>query len=401
MSSLNLLKQYQPLFDLNVKTRYFNIFGGRGGSKSFHVALSAILNTYKNISTFSTRYIMSNIPTTIMPEYLEKIELINKQADFYITQDTILNKKTNSKITFSGIKTASGQQTAKTKGLKGYTHFIIDEAEELSLNDFIKLDDSFRKANTNSRIILVYNPQSKKHWLYDKFFSDNGINNGFNGIYDNTTYIYTSYLDNLHNLEQSFINNAEKAKLKDLEFYNNNYLGFWKDIDSSVIFKNTEKGIYNNNTHLTQYVGLDFGFSDPTAAVLECYDKKINTIYCKELFYQSQATINDIYNALSVYKNLTIIADNASPILINELRNKGLRIVPCVKDKVLDSTEAMAQNKIVYEGKNIGRELELHKKDSIGNIIDSNNHSIDAIRYVYIYIKKAASGVVVSSVVKR
>ena len=45
------------------------------------------------------------------------------------------------------------------------------------------------------------------------------------GQRDDTTYIHTSYLDNIDNLADSFIRKAEQTKIEDPEFYRHNYLG--------------------------------------------------------------------------------------------------------------------------------------------------------------------------------
>ena len=62
-----------------------------------------------------TRYTLTSAHVSIIPEFLEKIELINRYSDFHITKDEIINLKTGSKILFKGIKTSSGQQTASLK----------------------------------------------------------------------------------------------------------------------------------------------------------------------------------------------------------------------------------------------------------------------------------------------
>ena len=62
---------------------------------------------------------------------------------FTITKYEIINNLTGSSIYFSGIRTASGDQTAKLKSISGVNTFVLDEAEELTDEEsFDKIDYS-------------------------------------------------------------------------------------------------------------------------------------------------------------------------------------------------------------------------------------------------------------------
>ena len=104
-----LSEKYKPLF-IN-DTRYFVITGGRGSSKSFSINTFLLMLTYESNETILfTRYTLTSANVSIIPEFIEKIEILNRVQDFDITKDTIINKKTGSKILFKGIKTSSGNQ---------------------------------------------------------------------------------------------------------------------------------------------------------------------------------------------------------------------------------------------------------------------------------------------------
>jgi phage terminase large subunit len=192
--------KYSPIADSD--GRYFIVTGGRGSGKSFSVNLLLVLLTYEAGHTILfTRYTLSSTYISIIPEFLEKIELLDKYDDFYITKDEIRNKRSGSKIIFKGIKTSSGDQTANLKSLQGVTTFVLDEAEELTNEDtFDKIDLSVRQLGKQNRVILILNPTTKEHWIYKRFFEDKGIQEGINLTKDNVTYIHTTYLDNIENL---------------------------------------------------------------------------------------------------------------------------------------------------------------------------------------------------------
>jgi hypothetical protein len=74
---------------------------------------------------------MISAQTSIIPEFIEKIDMMGVAEDFRITKDEIINLTTGSSIIFKGIRTSSGNQTAALKSLNGVTTFVLDEAEEL------------------------------------------------------------------------------------------------------------------------------------------------------------------------------------------------------------------------------------------------------------------------------
>ena len=76
-----------------------------------------------------TRYTLVSAAISIIPEFIEKIELMQMEDQFVVTKDEIINILTGSKIIFKGIKTSSGTQTANLKSLQGVTTWVLDEAE--------------------------------------------------------------------------------------------------------------------------------------------------------------------------------------------------------------------------------------------------------------------------------
>ena len=127
MNKIKLDPKYQSLFDSD--DRYYVITGGRGSGKSFAVNTFLVLLTYeKGTKTLFTRYTMTSASMSIIPEFREKLELMGVQDQFEITKTEITNKITGSSIYFSGIKTASGDQTAKLKSIQGINTFVLDES---------------------------------------------------------------------------------------------------------------------------------------------------------------------------------------------------------------------------------------------------------------------------------
>ena len=166
MSNVKLHDKYVPLF--NSESRYYIITGGRGSGKSFGVAIFLLtLTCQEGHKILFTRYTMTSAQTSIIPEFIEKIDMMGLSHLFRITKDEIINLETKSSIIFKGIRTSSGNQTAALKSLAKVTTFVLDEAEELiDETTFDKIDFSVRTKTEQNRCILILNPTTKEHWIY-------------------------------------------------------------------------------------------------------------------------------------------------------------------------------------------------------------------------------------------
>ena len=229
---MEILNDYKPLFKSKPDTRYFLITGGRGSGKSYTVNLFLLNLTYQSghIILF-TRWTMTSAHISIIPEFLDKIEVMNLQADFEITQNEIINKRTGSKILFRGIKTSQGTATANLKSISGGTTWVLDEAEELTdENVFDRIDLSIRTKEMPNRVILILNPSFKSHWIYQRWISK---------PIPDTTYIHTTYLHNKRNLSGSFIEQAQRVKESNITRYNHLFLGDWLEDAEGMLWNRT------------------------------------------------------------------------------------------------------------------------------------------------------------------
>jgi len=395
---ITLNNKYKPLFEND--TRYFIITGGRGSSKSFGVG------TFTNLLSFEaghkilfTRQTMTSAHLSIIPEFQEKIDLMELNNFFEVNKSEIRNKQSKSDIIFRGIKTSSGDQTANLKSLQGVTTWILDEAEELTdETTFDKINLSIRQKGKQNRIILILNPATKEHWIYKRFFEEKGVQEGFNGIKDDVTYIHTTYEDNVANLDESFINEVLRIKETNPEKYKHQILGGWLNKAEGVVYSNWR--IDNFSDLGNSIYGQDFGFSiDPTTLVQVSIDKAKKVIYAKELLYKVSLNTTEIYKENYRYcgnRNL-IIADSAEPRLISELKSRGLNIKGIDKPKIIDRIALVNDYELVVdpESTNLIKELNnyvWHDKKS-ETPIDDYNHLLDALGYaVWNYIGKPNKG---------
>lgn len=392
MQPIKLLDKYKPLFLDTPKTRYYLITGGRGSGKSWTLSMFLLNLTYEpgHVILF-TRWTLTSAFISIIPEFIDKIELMNKEGDFEITQSEIINKVTGSKILFRGIKTSQGTATANLKSIAGVTTWLLDEAEELVDEDiFDRIDLSVRAVDKPNRVLLVMNPATKEHWVYKRFFEEYAVNSGFTGTKDDCTYIHTTYLDNLDNLNPTVVARFDAMKQRNPAKYSHIVLGNWMDKAEGVIFDNWRIGEFD--TSLPFGFGMDFGFSvDPTTLVKVAVDEDKGVIYCQECFAVPGLTTTDIAKSIAKWcqpKDM-IVADSAEPRLINEIYNMGYNIIPCTKgpDSVRYGIKKMQDYAIIVTGdsptiiKELNNYIWSDRRSDTPR--DDYNHTIDAMRYAF------------------
>ena len=386
------LKLSNKYLVLENATRYFIVTGGRGSGKSFAINTLLTLLTYEaGHKILFTRYTLRAASISIIPEFIEKLELQNIEQDFHITKDEIINKQTGSKILFRGIKTSSGDQTANLKSLQGVTTWVLDEAEELTDETiFDKIDLSIRQKNKDNRVILILNPTTKENFIYQRWFEARGVKDGSNTTKEDTTYIHTTYLDNIENLSQSYIKQIEQMKERRPNRYKHTILGSWLDKAEGVIFSNWKVGEFKQVGKIV--FGQDYGFSnDPSTLVKTSIDKDNKIIYVQLCFYQTKLTTSEIaiLNKKFAGDNL-IVGDSAEPRLINEL-SRDNKVVPAIKGQgsitygisLLQDYDLIIEEDSVELIKELNNYCWLEKKSQTP--CDNWNHCLDALRYAVSY----------------
>lgn len=382
---------------LTSDSRYFICTGGRGSSKSFSItSFLCFLTLEQGHKILFTRYTMRSAHISVIPEFIEKIELLGLQDMFHVTKDEIINTQTGSAIIFRGLKTSSGDATAQLKSLQGVTTWVLDEAEELvDESTFDKIDLSIRAKNIQNRVILILNPTTKEHWIYNRFFVNASVAEASNITKGDTTYIHTTYLDNYQHLSESFLKQVEHIKNTNQQKYEHQILGGWLNKAEGVIFSNWQVAPFIE-TKLHGF-GQDFGFSiDPTTLVQASVDNDNGLIYLREVYYEPHLTTTQIYELNKRYASDSfVIADSAEPRLINELRQRGINIKEAIKGQgsVTAGIALMNDYKLMIDPNSTNLIKELNNYcwlDKQGKTmpIDDYNHAIDAARYIVTFLLK-------------
>lgn len=395
---------YYPLYQ-NKDKFIVLITGGRGSGKSFNgstfverLTFARGKEPYQNVvhQILYTRYTMVSAHISIIPEFMEKIELDGTSKYFKTTKTDVLNKRTGSRIMFRGIKTSSGNQTAKLKSIHGITVFVCDEAEEWTNEvDFEKIVLSIRQVGIDNFVIIIMNPTDSNHFIYKKYIEKTHKFVEIDGVqvqistHPNVLHIHTTYFDNLENLSPEFLKEVEDMKANNPEKYAHVVIGRWADVAEGAVFK--KWGIVKEFPRECKKVGIgqDFGFTNDPSAAVRCGIID-NRLYVDELFYETDMLSSAIANRLKPF-SMKVFADSQDPRLIQEIKNRGVNIYPVDKfpgsikagiDKIKDMEFFVTERSY-----NLITELRKYvwDKDKDGNYInepvDEYNHLMDAIRY--------------------
>ena len=388
---------YLPLYQ-NRDKFIILITGGRGSGKSFNAsAFIERLSFEKGHKMLYSRYTMTSASISVIPEFYEKIEADGTQKYFKTTKTEILNKRSKSVVMFRGIKTSSGNQTAKLKSIQGLTTFVCDEAEEwTSEEDFDKLMLSIRQKDIQNRVIIIMNPTDENHFIYQKYIKETHKLIDIDGVevqistHPSVLHIHTTYLDNAENLGEEFLKEIALIKSENAKKYAHVVIGRWADVSEGAIFK--KFGIVKEFPLWCKKVaiGLDFGFTNDPSAAVRC-GVIDNALYLDLLFHETGMLSSDIIKALKPFKALKVIADCADPRLIQEIHNGGIKIYAVEKGSgsILAGIDKMKEMEIYLTERSYKLIEEFRKyvwdKDKDGNYInapiDEWNHGMDASRY--------------------
>lgn len=329
---------------------------------------------------------------------VRKVARTLKDSVFQMTLDTLekmqmlqfsrINRSTftieldnGSVILFKGIDDGG----EKIKSITGLTDIVIEEATELTFDEFTQLDLRLRAKAPNLQIYLALNPVSKVNWCYKHWFSGDPP--------PNTFILKTTYKDNRF-LPMEYIKALELTKKTNPTYYNIYALGEFCSLDKLVYNNWTTGTIEKPEGELI--IGLDFGYvNDATALVVGYLNEAEKRIYIADEYYKTAMLNDEIANMIKYkgYGKEVIIADSAEQKSIEEIRRQGvIRIKPAVKGQgsILQGIQKLQQYEIVVNPKCANTITELQNyswtKDKttneyINKPIDTYNHCLDALRY--------------------
>lgn len=402
MNEFEVHRKFLPLLKIAKREKGYEdidtvvISGGRNSFKSYTVSgLLTIFMVLYNWKILFTRYTMESAEDSVIAEVNEKVSLfgfsgicktIKRRIIKTSSSDEVDENDVVPQIVFKGVKTSSGDQTGKLKSLKAFNCYVLDEADEHpSYKGFRTIQRSIRRNDLPNLSILIFNPPTKDHWIYKELYEKKGLSGGENCIRGNVCYIHMTYLDMLRFVPKNIIADYERAKENDIDDYNNNILGAFRDKAEGVIFKNWRYGEFDNTLPFS--FGSDYGFKpDPDVLVKVAIDNRRKKIYVKEEFCSTELTATELVDNIKKVIGRNILHAESQEQRINDmLKRAGMKVYPTNKypGSVEDGIKMMQDFEIIVDPVSIGigKELNNYVEKNGKPLSNGYDHRIDAIRY--------------------
>jgi len=268
-NEIDICYKFQPLFDLLDVNKYPEVdtvimTGGRYSLKSYTVSIFSLIALVEyGWNVLYTRYTSMSIIDSVKPEVTDKIELLNYQNK--VVDNAIHVLTSQGRIAFKGIKSGSKEQTANLKSLSGFNCFVVDESEELpDYKTFKKIFYSIRSTTKRNLTILILNPTTKEHWIFEEFFNKKGLEGGENTVIDNVMYIHTSYLDSDTSLmPQNILKDYQRLEIDNPNEYENIVKGGWIQEPEGVLLPKSKLKFKDLSTLPADAIHFRFSVGDP------------------------------------------------------------------------------------------------------------------------------------------
>lgn len=359
-------------------------YGGAGSGKSYGAFQKVLLKALKSKRrVLVVRKVGATLKVSV---WALMISLLNASGMYSFSKinksDFEIELPNGSIFIFKGL-----DDPEKIKSITDITDIVIEEATELTEDEFTQLNLRLRPKENNPQIYMMFNPISKTNWVYNYFFCGNKP--------DNCLVISTTYKDNKF-LSKDYCKELEKLKDRNPAYYRIYALGEFATLDKLVFPTYTTKIISDEEVKgLPRWIGLDFGYvNDPSAIVdgrIDTINKKIYV--CGE--YVRKGMLNDEIAETMINLGLAkdkSYGDSAEPKSIEEIRRNGVNIEATVKgkDSIIHGIQWIGQYELVVDERcyKVREELDNYtwKKDKktgeyINEPVDTFNHTIDAIRY--------------------
>jgi phage terminase large subunit len=380
---IEINEKFKPLYEESANL--YIITGERGSAKSFTVSDYLARKTFqKNQVIYFTRYTLTDAKDSVIPEFNEKIDMLNAVDFFEVNRLDITNKLSKSEIKFRGLKPSQGSQTAKVKSLTGATVWVIDEGEEMTDIDlFHKLDASLRKKDQKNIKIIIMNPTYKKHWVYKTYFRDRGVPENSNIIKDNVCYIHMTWEDNRENLSEQWVKEAEKMRKENPVMYKRKYTTGWLNPDEGLLFPEliTFKDIdfTKENTRIAYIDTADEGSDFYAMPIVEIIGDKaylIDVIFNKARLTANEpltvAKINDLH-----IDRVIVETNKEGSLYIGNLIKQTKSTIIGIKNTTKKETRILTQSSYILDKLRI-KEPEYQSKEYASFIENTLEYEIDS-----------------------
>jgi PBSX family phage terminase large subunit len=237
--------------------RYIWVYGGSSASKTFSVVQLLVIKMLQgpNENSLILRKFAVDIRDSIYSDFKTVITDWGL-AELFTIQQNYIQCKTGSYVRFRGL-----DDSEKIKGIAGFKRVVLEEISQFDEVDLKQIRKRLR-GQSGQQIIGIFNPISEEHWIKVNVFDkevlteqecDIGgmwVNASGNLVIMKTNYLDNKYIVGPHFVDQHVIDDFEKDKIDDFDYYNVYGLGnwgrlrtggeFWKDFNTNLHVKPNE-----------------------------------------------------------------------------------------------------------------------------------------------------------------
>jgi phage terminase large subunit len=376
--NVQIPKAFKPLFK---PERWKIYYGGRGGGKSWSFANALlVLGVKKRMRILCTREIQGSMKQSVHKLLHQCIERMSLDNFYRVTRDGIYGAN-GTEFIFLGLKHDPNQ----IKSLEGIDICWVEEAQKITHESWSILTPTIRKQG--SEIWVSFNPILDTDPTYQQFIVNNNR--------DNALVVKVNFYDNPY-FSDELRNELEYMKQNDYDEYLHIWEGECRTSTDAQIFRHKYTVMdFKPPSNAVFYYGLDWGFSQDPTAVLRCFIFD-NCLYIDHEAGGRQIELDNTYKLIDeipLSKQHIIRADSARPESISFVKRQGYKMESVHKwsGSVEDGIEFIRSFRMVYihtrclntaeEFVKYSYKVDRLTEDILPQIVDSNNHYIDALRY--------------------
>lgn len=365
--------------------RYRGAKGGRGSGKSFTFALMAAIWGYAEpLRILATRELQVSIKESFHAEVKNAIESIPWLAAHYEIGESFIRGANGTEFIFKGLR----HNISSIKSMAQIDLCIVEEAEDVPESSWRDLLPTVRAPK--SEIWVIWNPRLDGSPVDKRFVKATPPDTQIVTINHDDNPWFPIVLDAQRRYDQASMDPALYAHIWEGAYLTNS--------NAQVL---AGKVSVQDFTPAPEwhgpYIGADWGFAqDPTTAV-KCWIHE-RLLYIEHEAYKVGLEIDQTADFLKEripgIENYTIRADSARPETISYLKRHGLPRVEGVKKWPGSVQDGIAHlrsydqivihprcKETIQESRLYSYKVDKLSGDILPDIVDSNNHCIDGLRY--------------------
>jgi phage terminase large subunit len=295
--------------------------GGAGSTKSWSLVQYLILEKLlkqEKINILVVRKTFASIKASCIMLFTKLLD--EYQIPYDINKSEAIIRVGNNTVTFKGLDLVE-----RLKSLENCNYIFIEEATEVTADDFRQLNIRMRSPNPYgvNQIFCCFNPTDPSSFLKTMCEVPDVDTAVCHSTYKNNPFLSKEYKLQLENLIT-----------QDQNYYRVYCLGEWATLEN-IIYNNWDicpdsewPAVFEEES-----LGLDFGFANSPTALLEINRTGMHT-WERERIFETHLTNTDLIKKLGllkISKEILITADCARPDSIEEIEREGYNIIPCIK----------------------------------------------------------------------